>query len=152
MPRIRAAIKINKPPIGVMFGDPDAKWTKWDLRLVMALEIHDNMMQGGIPLYWDRSDRVRFEVESYVSKSKAVLDRAEAKAAEGKTKNYGKIFYVKPHTVDGGPLPTLEEFLEEQASKQRAQAGNIRIKDNTPFSNAGWKPKDAPVLFGPVED
>ena len=131
------------PPLAVIFEDPEHKWNKWDFRLVKALEIYDNMTNGtGIPIYWDRADRVRFEVGSYVSKSKAALDRAEENAKKGKAKNYGKIFYAVPETVDGGPLPTLDEYLEEQATKRAERAGNIRVRNNVPFSNADWTPED----------
>lgn len=147
VPRIRAAVSISKPPLGVMFDDPAHEWNVWDYRLVKALQIYDSMMQGNIPIYWDRSDRVRFEVGSYVSKSRAVLDRAEERAREGKNKNYGKVLYAIPHTIDDGPLPTLEEWLREQEEKRANQAGNFRVSDNAPFSNSNWKPKDAPILF-----
>lgn len=141
VPRVRAAVKIGKPPLAVIFENDDLKWTKWDFRLVKALEIYEDMKQGtGIPVYWDRSERVRFELGHYVSKSKAILDRAEDKAREGTAKNYGKVFYAIPQTVDDGPLPTLEEYLEEQARKREETAGNIRVKNNVPFSNADWTP------------
>lgn len=100
------------------------------------------MLDTGVPIYWDRSDRVRFEVKSYVSKSRAVLDRARDKAAEGTAKNYGKVFYAEPHVVGEGMLPTLQEFLAEQEAKRKNQVGNLRVKDNTPFSNADWTPPE----------
>lgn len=133
-----------------MNNDPDAKWTRWDYKLVKALELYDNMLAGGAyPVYIDRSDRVRFEVKSYTSKSKAVLDRAEEKAASSKTKNYGKIFYAVPETIDGGPLPTLEEFLDEQAEKRSREAGNFRVTGaDAKFSNANWKPKNKGIELG----
>ena len=127
-----------------MNNDPDAKWTRWDFKLVKALELYDDMMAGGAhPVYIDRSDRVRFEIKSYTSKSKAVLDRAEERAANSKSKNYGKILYTVPETIDGGPLPTLDEFLAEQAEKRSREAGNFRIAtEDAKFSNANWKPKN----------
>lgn len=149
VPRIRAAIKVNQPPLAVMFNAPKAEWTAWDYKLIKALELYDDLKQGtGVPLYWDQSDRVRFELGTFTSKSRAVLDRAEERARDSKSKNYGKTFYVIPETVDGGPLPTLEEYLKEQQDKRAAQAGNFRVKDNTPFSNANWKPKNKGVELG----
>jgi len=136
----------------VIFEAPEREWTRWDFRLIKALELYDDMKTGtGMPMYWDRSDRVRFELETYTSKSKAVLDRAEEKAAEGKSKNYGKVFYTVPKTMDGGPLPTLEEFLAEQAEKRSRMAGNFRTPTGGPreaFSNADWKPKNKGVELG----
>lgn len=150
VPRVRAAINAGLPPLAVLFDEPKREWTRWDTILIKAYEIYTDMTNGtGIPVYWDRSDRVQFELGTYVSKSRAVLDRAEEKARESKSKNHGKVFYAIPHTVDGGPLPTLEEFLAEQSEKKKISAGNFRVKDNTPFSNADWKPKDAGVLLNP---
>ena len=131
------------PPLGMINRDPDAKWTKWDFKLVTGLELYDNLATGsGFPVYIDQSDRVRFELNSYVSKSKAVLDRAEENASKGTAKNHGKVFYVTPETIDGGPLPTLEEYLEEKARKDAQKAGNFRASDRTPFTNAGWTPPE----------
>lgn len=116
---------------------------------MIALQLFEEMQSGtGVPLYIDRSDRVRFETGSFVSRSKAALDRAEEKASQSKTKNYGKVFYPIPVTVDGGPMPTLEEFLEEQRVKKEMSAGNIRISEDGKFSNSNWKPKDQGVLLG----
>lgn len=121
--------------------DPDhSEWTMWDMRLVKGLQLHDDIRNGtGIPIYWDRSDRVVFETEHYISKSQAALDRAEEKARDSKAKNYGKIFYAVPKTTDGGPLPTFQEWTEEQEKKRQMSAGNFRIDGE--FSNAGWKPE-----------
>lgn len=122
----------------MIFEEPEREWSHWDFRLVKAFQIREEMLMGGVPIYLDRSDRVRFEVESFVSKSKAALDRAEEKASNSKQKTYGKIFYPVPKTVDGGPLPTLEEWLEEQRRKNAMKVGNIRLGGE--FDNAQWSP------------
>lgn len=95
----------------------------------------------GVPIYWDRSERVVFEAHSFTSKSKAALERAEEKAASGTSKNYGKTFYAVPKSTDGKPLPTLEEFIEEQRVRREMMAGNIKVGGDK-FNNAEWKPKD----------
>lgn len=110
-----------------------------------ALVLYDGYMSGtGVPMYIDRSDRVRFDVGSYVSRSKAALDRAEEKAKNSKTKNYGKVFYPIPMTTDGGPLPSLEEFIEEQDTKAQMMAGKIRVGGQ--FSNDSWNPSTNDLL------
>lgn len=115
LPRIRAAVKAGKPPLMFILEDPThTEWGKWDMRLAKAFELHEDLLVGGVPLYLDRSERVEFDLKSYTSKSRAVLDRAEDKARSGKKKNYGKVFYVVPRTTDGGPLPTLDEFLAQK--------------------------------------
>lgn len=114
----------------------------WDYRLVKALRTHEDLVTGtGVPIYWDRSDRVAFEAHSFVSKSKAALERAEEKASKGTTKNYGKTFYAVPKTTDGGPLPTLEEFVEEQRLRREMSAGKIKVTGDK-FSNAAWTPAE----------
>lgn len=118
--RLEAAALAGQPPLMFILEDPEhTKWGKWDIRLAKALQLRNDLLQGGVPMYWDRSDRVRFEVDSYISKSKAAVERAEEKESK-KTKGqkaYGKVFYPKPVTVDGGPLPTLEEFQEEMRER-----------------------------------
>lgn len=141
MPRIRAALNVNQPPLMFIFNDPShTEWGAWDIRLAKAYALREEMLSGGVPVYWDRSERVFFDVESYVSKSRAALDRAEERAQKGKKKNYGKVFYPVPRTIDDGPLPTLEEWLEEQRKIKERTTTNFRVKDG-PFSNAGWKPR-----------
>lgn len=131
----------------MIFNDPQAEWTDWDYKLIKAFVIYEDYKSGtGVPMYWDRSDRVRFEVGSYVSRSKAALDRAEEKARKAKATSYGKIFYPIPVAVDGGTLPTLQDFLDEQELKRQMSAGNIRV-DGGKFGNAGWKPKDQGILL-----
>lgn len=142
VPRIRAALAAGKPPLMFILGDPTrVEYSRWDIVLVNALHIHDDMMQGGVPLYWDRSERVRFTAEHYISKSRAALDAAEDKEKKKKTPTYGKVFYPKPHTTDENPLlPTLEEFLEEQRKKKEMSEGKVRFS-NDPHDNAGWTPE-----------
>lgn len=138
MPRIRAAISIGQPPLALILEEPGRDWTRWDYRLVKGFTIYEDMTNNsGVPIYWDRSERVDFEVGVAYSKSRAVLDRAEEKESQSKTKSYGKSFYPIPRTKDGGPLPTLEEWLEEQA-KRKEMESRIQRKP-TPFSNAGWE-------------
>lgn len=134
-------MKSNLPPLAVIFDDPDRKWTFWDTRLIKAMELHAELTAGGIPVYWDKSERVRFEVKSTVSKYKAALDRAEEKAREGEAKNYGKSFYAVPITIDGGPLPSLEEYLEQERQKKLMMKTRSAKFDVDPFSNANWAPE-----------
>lgn len=102
-----------------------------------ALVLYEDLKgSSGVPLYIDRSDRVRFEVGSYTSRSKAALDREEERQAASKSKNYGKVLYPIPVTLDGGPLPTLDDFLEEQRIKSEMKVGNIRLGGQ--FSNENW--------------
>ena len=129
-----------------IFNDPThQEWTRFDIILANAMRLRDDMLVGGVPIYLDRSDRVAFEVGSYISKSKAVLDRAEEKARKSKTPTYGKVLYPIPRTIDGGPLPTMEEYLEQEARKKAMSAGKIRVGGEA-HDNSNWKPKSAPGL------
>lgn len=118
VPRIRAALEIKQPPIAVILDDPThTEWTPLDYKLVKAYYIRENMMVGNVPIYWDQSDRVTFSIKTGTSKSRAAIERWEKKMSEKKTKEYGKFGYPVPQTIDGGPLPTLDEWAEEQARK-----------------------------------
>lgn len=59
-----------------------------------------------------------FDVKTVVSKSKAAMGRWEKKMEKSTNKNPGLMGYPVPRTIDGGPLPTLEEWLEEEAAKK----------------------------------
>lgn len=141
--RVRAAVSAGKPPLAFILGDPTREWTKVDFDLVTGLRLLEEMQTGtGVPIYWDRSDRVRFEVGTFISRSKQALDQREEADAKSKNKNHGRVHYPIPVAVDGGPLPTLEEWLDEQAEKRAMSSGKFVIKDANPFSNAGWTPPE----------
>lgn len=119
IPRIRAALDARVPPTAIILRDPGIKeYGLWDLKLVAGLRIYDEMMRGSVPVYWDESDRVAFDVGIGTSKSRAALDRKLEQEQNKKTKVYGQYFYPIPRVIDGGPLPTREEWLEERAAKQ----------------------------------
>lgn len=124
VPRVRAAVASGLPPTAVILEDPTHKeWDNWDLRLVTAIQIYDGLMVGNVPIHWDRSDRVAFDVKSYISKSRAAVERREAADEKAKRKAVpGKSYYPVPRTIDGGPLPTWDEFEEEQRAKQGTTA------------------------------
>lgn len=122
-----------------MYEEPSRDWTGWDFRLVKAYELYEDMVaNGGVPIYWDRSERVYFEVGTATSKSRAAIERREEQDQKSKTRQYGKSYYPIAKTHDGGPLPTLEEWLEEVGEQAER---NKRVKRApTPFSNEGWTP------------
>lgn len=67
----------------------------------------------------DESDRVTFDAIARVSKSRAAVERASEKEAKKKTKSHGLYYIVEPRVMDGGELPTREEWLEEQNRKKQ---------------------------------
>jgi hypothetical protein len=89
-----------------------------DYHLIKAYHLKQGFMQGAYPVWIDRSERVTFEVKSYVSKSAAAMERKEEQQANSKNKDYGKRFYAVPVTKDGGPMPTYREWMEEEAAKK----------------------------------
>lgn len=117
---LRAAIASGLPPKAVIFSDPTHKeMDEWDFKLLKAYYFLEDYKSNSFPIWWDESDRVVFDVKKKVSKSKAALDRVEQ--ANSKKKNYkptpGQYMYAVPRTTDGGPMPTLEEWSEEQKAK-----------------------------------
>ena len=73
--------------------------------------------RDGIPIWWDESDRVTFDAKSRVSKSRAAIERAQDSAGKNKKPIPGRYFLAEPRVMDGGDLPTREEWLAEQAKK-----------------------------------
>ena len=96
---------LNKPE--------QTQWTSLDYKLIKAY--HLRQTYGDIPPWIDRSERVSFDVKSFVSKSAAAVEKKQdADSNKKNTKFFGKRYYAVPRTVDDGPMPTMEEFFEEQ--------------------------------------
>ncbi len=116
---LKAAVKSGQPPVAVVFNDPDHKeWTAWDFKLFKAHYILKDWYRNGIPVWWDESDRVTFDAKARYSKSRAAIERASEADSKKKSKQYGKYFVVEPRVMDGGDMPTREEWLEEQENKK----------------------------------
>jgi len=115
---LKVAIQSGLPPIAVIMNDPTHKeWTVLDLKLAKAYELRQSY--GDIPPWIDRSDRVHFDTKSFISGSGAAIERAQAaeqkKAQTGRgNPTFGKRWYAVPVTKDGGPMPTMREWLEDQ--------------------------------------
>lgn len=121
---LKAAASIGHPPTAVIFSDPEhTEWTVWDYRLIKAYYLVQDWYRDGIPLWWDESERVTFDVKGRVSKSRAAIERAQQKDSKKKSPTPGLYYTAKPRTIDGGELPTREEWLEEQKAKE----GNQRV-------------------------
>jgi hypothetical protein len=117
---IRAAVRANLPPKQVIFNNPAHKeYDFWDLRLLKAYYLTEDFTRDGIPLWWDESDDVFFEVEKRVSRSKAAVQRAE-KGETGKDREppLGRYYVPVPKTRGGAPLPSLDDWQEELARKK----------------------------------
>jgi hypothetical protein len=115
------------PPIAVILNDPAHKeYTPLDFKLLKALKLKEQYMSGDFPVWIDRSDRVTFETKYFVSGSRAALERqqyqADKAAQNGKsTPSFGRMYYAVPRTKDGGDMPTMREWLEEQAEKRNSK-------------------------------
>jgi hypothetical protein len=74
--------------------------------------------RDGIPVWWDESDRVTFDAKARVSKSRAAIERAqESSSGKNKKSTPGRYFVAEPRVMDGGEMPTREEWIEEQERK-----------------------------------
>lgn len=75
---------------------------------------------GNFPIWWDESDRVTFDVKKKTSRSRAALDRVDR--ANSKRKDYvappGQYMYAVPRTIDGGAMPTFEEWVKQESEKK----------------------------------
>lgn len=88
----------------------------WDYKLIKAYHLHEQYMDGNFPIWIDRSDRVTFDVKRGISRSKAAMDRHETRN-QNKKDAPGVFYYPVPRTMDGGPLPTMEEWVEQEKTK-----------------------------------
>jgi len=48
----------------------------------------------------------------------AAIERAQEVDGKKKSKSYGKYWVAEPRVMDGGELPSREEFLDEQEAKK----------------------------------
>jgi hypothetical protein len=113
----------GQPPIAVILSDPSHdKWNMWDYRLFKAYYILQDWYRDGIPIWWDESERVTFDAKARLSKSRAAIERAqEAASGKGKKSVPGRYFVAEPRVMDGGEMPTREEWIEEQKFKAGAK-------------------------------
>ena len=64
----------------------------------------------------DESDRVTFDAISRTSRSRAAVQRAE-KAQKGDPPP-GQYFIAEPRVMDGGEMPTKQEWIEGEQKKR----------------------------------
>ena len=103
----------------MLFNDEEhSKWTVWDYKLFKAHYILQDWYRDGVPVWWDESDRVVFEAEARISKSRAAIERAQEKASKGKTTVHGRYFIANPVVQGGGDFPTRDEWVKEQERKR----------------------------------
>lgn len=118
--RIRAALDAQVPPSAVLLRDPaHTEYDVWDLKMVAALQVYDELVSGGVPVYWDQNDDVFFEVKRVVSRSRAAVDRAQEQDSKSKKNTAGVMYIPVPKTMGGRPLPTLEDWLAQKAEKDK---------------------------------
>lgn len=126
--------------MAVILNDSNHKeWNHWDYKLFKAHYILEDWYRDGVPLWWDESERVTFDAKARVSKSRAAIDRAQEAANKKKTPTHGQYFIAEPRVMDGGELPTRDEWLEEQERK----SGNRAVSK---FASDG--PRDANIIQG----
>ena len=129
---------MGQPPTAVIFSDPShKKWTVWDYRLLKAHYILEEWYRDGIPLWWDESDRVTFDARARFSKSRAAIERAQESDSKKKSKSYGKYYVAEPKVIDGGNMPTREEWLDEQQRKNGMS--NVQQRNSGPHILQGRK-------------
>ena len=115
---MKAAVEAGLPPTAVVLNDASHKeWTEWDFKLLKAHHLVQDWYRDGIPIWWDESDRVTFDAKARVSKSRAAIERAQEAASKAGKSSPGRYFIAEPRVMDGGELPTRDEWLDEQAAK-----------------------------------
>lgn len=67
-----------------------------------------------------------------MSKSRAAIERAqESSTANGKKAIPGRYFVAEPKVIDGGEMPTLHEWVEEQERKSGMSAPVTKFGTNS---------------------
>jgi hypothetical protein len=61
-----------------------------------------------------------FDAKARTSKSRAAIERAQEAESKKKSKSHGKYYIAEPRVMDGGEMPTREEWLKEQEVKSGA--------------------------------
>lgn len=89
-------------------------------------------MQGDWPVWISESDRLAWDVTRKINRPQAALDRAR-QAEENRLSNTkgakptpGLTFLVEPRVMDGGALPTFEEWLVDRADKNKSGQNKSR--------------------------
>lgn len=77
-----------------------------------------------------------FDAKARVSKSRAAIERAQEADSKKKSKSHGRYFITEPRIMDGGEMPTREEWLKEQERKKGAVQERVR------------QPREAHILQG----
>lgn len=121
---LRAAINANLPPKQVIFNDPThTEYDFWDLRLLKAYYFAQDFYRDGIPVFWDESDDVMFEVEKRISRSRAAVQRAEDSENKGERKAPpGRYYIPTPKTRGGAPFPTFKDWLNDEQRKSQKKS------------------------------
>lgn len=91
--------------------------------------------RDGIPIWWDESDRVTFTAKPRISKSRAAIERAQESAGKKKTTVHGRYFIAEPTVMDGGELPTRDEWIEEQSNKSNNSSVSTKFGSSNERSN-----------------
>tara|TARA_R110002153_G_scaffold237485_2_gene391650 strand:- start:120 stop:392 length:273 start_codon:yes stop_codon:yes gene_type:complete len=79
-----------------------------------------------VPIWWDESERITFDAKARVSKSRAAIERAQEADGKKKNKAHGRYFTAEPRVMDGGEMPTRDEWLKEQEEKKGAPSRQPR--------------------------
>jgi hypothetical protein len=125
--------------LAVIFNDVSHdNWDEWDYKLFKAHYILEDWYRDGIPVWWDESDRVTFDAKARISKSRAAIERAQEADSKKKSKSHGRYFVAEPRVMDGGDMPTRDEWLAEQEVK-RGDTKNRRPPSREPNILQGRK-------------
>ena len=98
--------------------------------------MREDWYRDGIPIWVDESERVAFDAKARFSKSRAAVERAQESDSKKKNKSYGKYFIPEARVVDGGEMPTRQEWIDEQARKMGLKTPSV---DRTPNIVQGRK-------------
>lgn len=87
--------------------------------LIKAYWFSEDFIRDGVPIWWDESDEVFFEVEKRISRSRAAVERTQD-SENGKDKKApaGRYYIPTPKTRGGAEFPSFEDWVAEQERKK----------------------------------
>lgn len=97
------------------------------MQLLKAYHFAESFVREGVPVWWDESDDVMFDVEKKISRSRAAVTRAE-KSESGNDKEVppGRYYIPVPRTMGGKPMPTFDDWVKDQGRKSGKNENKTR--------------------------
>lgn len=136
-PLIEAASVSGQPFTAYLFERPAKEWTFWDYRIAKAQALLSNYEVDGWPQHFEDDENIQWTARSRISKSRAVVEKAQAADEKARTDSkgkvkpaYGKSFYPVPVRIDPTKRLSFQDWLFKPAERSDAvlPSGDERLE------------------------